>query len=183
MKKHIKELALPLCAFLVCFSLSPLIQLNYLELIPGDVGDALLCNYFLENIFLFICGKSESLWNLPFFHPFPYVLGFSENLFGSSIFYIIPRFLKVEPQTAFQIWFLIGYLLNYISSYWALRYIKMSVVSATVGAMIFTFALPTTAHAGHEQLHYRFGIPLSITLLISFLVNKNWVFLPLSGLF
>jgi hypothetical protein len=65
--------------FLLFFFFIPFSQLSNLSLMPGDVGDARLNNYFLENIYLFFKGKSDSLWHLGFFYPFPFTGGFSDN--------------------------------------------------------------------------------------------------------
>jgi len=59
-------------AFLLFFFAIPARQLGIglesgIPLMPGDVGDARLNNYFLENIFLFLQGGSESLLNMGFF--------------------------------------------------------------------------------------------------------------------
>ena len=150
----------------------PVFQLRGLTMMPGDLGDARLNNYFLENIFQFLIGRSESLWHLPFFYPFPYVLGFSDNLFGSAPIYLLARILVGEPDTAFQLWFYAGYVTNYGAAWWALRRMGGGVWSSSVGALIFAFALPTTTHVGHAQLHYRFGIPLSIVFFAEYL-NKG----------
>ncbi|NVK01960.1 MAG: hypothetical protein HWE12_10495 [Oceanospirillaceae bacterium] len=148
---------------------------------PGDIVDARLNNYFLENVFSFISGSSESLWHHSFFYPFPYVLGFSDNLFGSSPVYVLARFFAIESDSAFQIWFLVGYLLNFLAAYYALRRLNGSVVAAVVGALIFAFALPTTAHAGHAQLHYRFGLPLAIVFFAEFLNTKTFRYFLIAG--
>jgi hypothetical protein len=182
----IQKKLFPLLLFGIFFLAVPISQLGLdphllIKMIPGDIGDARLNNYFLENIYQFIQGKSESLWNLGFFWPFPYILGFSDNLFGSSPFYIIGRLIGSEADTAYQIWFLFGYVLNYIAAYYALRRLNASVLASSIGALIFTFALPTSAHAGHAQLHYRFGLPLSIVFFAEFLNSKAWRNLIISG--
>ena len=41
---------LPLIIFLLAFILIPIKQLGGFNLMPGDMGDARLNNYFLENI-------------------------------------------------------------------------------------------------------------------------------------
>jgi hypothetical protein len=170
----IKKLVVSISFFLVFFFAIPYAQLDHLYMMPGDLVDARLNNYFLENIYQFIRGNSPSLVNLSFFYPFPYVLGFSDNLFGSFPAYLIPRFLTGQSDTAFQIWYLFGYFLNYIAAFYALRKLDASVVASVVGALIFAFALPVTAQAGHDQLHYRFAVPLSITMFILFLDRKDW---------
>jgi hypothetical protein len=148
---------------------------------PGDVGDARLLNYFLENTFKFIEGVKSSFWHLPFFFPFQYVIGFSENLFGSAPTYIFARVFGASTETAFQIWFLFGYIANYCAGYYALRRLNGSVIASTVGAVIFAFALPTTAHAMHAHLHYRFGLPLAIVFFADFLNYKLWRYLLIAG--
>jgi hypothetical protein len=173
---------LPLILLLGAFFLIPFKQLSGFNLMPGDIGDARLNNYFLENIYLFLIGKNDSLWQLGFFAPFPFVLGFSDNLFGSSPIYLIARILQFKTDTSFQIWFYFGYVANYFAAYYSLRKLQFSVMASIVGALIFTFALPTTAHAGHAQLHYRFGIPLTIVFFIKFLEMQDWKALCLSGI-
>jgi hypothetical protein len=156
-------------------------QLDKLLLMPGDIGDARLVNYFLENVYQFMVGASDSLWHLPFFSPFPYVLGFSDNLFGSSPVYIFARLFGARTDDAYQIWFLLGYVANFIAAYYALRRLNGGILASTIGAFIFTFALPTSAHAMHAQLHYRFGLPLAIVFFSDFLNTKIWRYFFISG--
>jgi len=140
---------------------------------PGDTVDSRLNKYFLENIYQFFKGET-SLINLSFFYPYPDILGISDNLFGSSPIYLLARIFTHNSDSAYQIWYLFGYICNYAAAYFALRWLKISVFGAIIGALIFTFALPASAQMGHVQLHYRFGIPLSSASFILFLENKNW---------
>lgn len=184
MKMNSKDrwlLCLPLALFLLAFLAVPISQMHGLKMMPGDIGDARLNNYFLENIYQFITGHSASLWHLGFFSPFPYVLGFSDNLFGSSPVYLLARFLTGQADTAFQFWFFIGYGTNFVAAYYALRRLGGSTLASSIGALIFSFALPTSAHAGHAQLHYRFGIPLTITFFFLFLDRKEFHLLTAAG--
>lgn len=181
MPKQYCRLLVPLTLFIVAFIAAPLRQMHGLELMPGDIGDARLNNYFLENVYQFFFGRSESLWQLGFYYPFPYVLGFSDNLFGSAPIYMVARYITGETDTAFQLWFLAGYLVNFLGGYYALRRLGGSVLGATIGAIVFAFALPTTAHVGHAQLHYRFGVPLAATFFLLFLMQKKYSFLVASG--
>jgi len=176
-----KETYAVLFVFTLAFYFIPASQFNGFALMPGDIGDARLNNYFLENVFRFLTGRSDSLWHLPIFYPFPYVLGFSDNLFGSSPIYIFSRLFTKETDTAFQLWFYCGYVVNFLSAYYALRRLKGSALAATVGSVIFAFALPVTAHAGHAQLHYRFGIPLAILFLTKFYNSRACHCLLISG--
>lgn len=163
------------CAvFLSAFVVVPLRMYDGLDLVPGDFGDARLNNYFLESIYQFFGGRVPSLWHLSFFFPFPWISGLSDNLFGSSPVYIGARVAGMAPDTAFQIWFLAGYGANFAAAHYALRRLGGSPLAATIGALIFAFALPTSAHASHAQLHFRFGIPLALLFFAEFLDRKNW---------
>lgn len=169
--------ALFICAFVAV----PLRQLHGLALMPGDIGDARLNNYFLENIYQYFFGESESLWQLGFFTPFPYILGFSDNHFGSVPIYLLVRLFIAQPDTAFQLWFLFGYVVNFFAAYYAFRILGGSPLASSVGALIFAFALPTTAHAMHAQLHYRFGVPVAMAFFTLFLEQKKYRLLVISG--
>lgn len=57
-----------LLVFIFAFLLGPVVQLNFMTMMPGNIGDARLNNYFLENIYQFFAGCSESLWNLGLYH-------------------------------------------------------------------------------------------------------------------
>jgi hypothetical protein len=173
--------AIPAIMLIVGILALPIAQLGGLAMMPGGIGDARLNNYFLENFYRFLAGDSESLWHLPFFYPFPYVLGFSDNLFGSAPIYALVRTAGARADTAYQIWFFVGYALNFIAAYYGLRRLGRAPIAASVGALIFAFALPTTGHADHAQLHYRFALALALTFFVEFLDRKDWASLTLSA--
>jgi hypothetical protein len=177
-----KNIVLPTLLFIVAFLAVPISQLHGLRMMPGDLGDARLNNYFLENVYQFLIGRSDSLWHLNFFYPFPYVLGFSDNLFGSAPIYLLARLMTGKADTAFQIWFLLGYAVNFGAAYFSLRRLGGSQLAATIGSLIFAFALPTSGQANHAQLHYRFGVPIAITFFILFLQQKEFRLLTIAGL-
>jgi hypothetical protein len=166
-------LALATAAFLVCFLAVPIHQLAGFTQMPGDLGDARLNNYFLENIYLYFAGRSPSLVHLSFFAPFPYVLGFSDNLFGAAPIYLLARYISGESDTAFQIWYVASFPLNFMAAYYALRNMQAKSLGATFGALIFTFAFPVQSQMGHAQLSYRFAVPLATLALLRFLETKD----------
>lgn len=159
--------------FLLAFILGPLRQQHGLELIPGDFGDARLNNYFLENIYQFFLGNSPSLIHLNFFSFFPFVGGFSDNLFGASPIYLFFRGFTGQSDTAFQLWIYGSYIANYFSAYCGLRLLGIKPVAAIFGALIFAFSLPVFAKTLHAQLGYRFCVPLVIAYFYLFLESGN----------
>ena len=177
-----RRIVIPVSIFIFSFTLIPLRQFRGLTLMPGDLGDARLNNYFLETFYLRLTGELDSFWNMGMFFPYPLVGGFSDNHFGSAIFYVLPRYFLGQPETAFQIWFLIGYLLNFSFAYLALRKLGMSTIGASVGAGIFAFALPTSAHAIHAQLHHRWAIPMAFAAISTFLKGGGSKWLGIAAL-
>jgi hypothetical protein len=169
-----KKTTIVACLFAAAIYLHTLRQLDFLAMMPGDLVDARLNNYFLENIYQYATGNSRSLVQLPFFYPYPFVGGFSDNLFGSAPVYVLARHLTGQPDTAFQIWYLFGYLANYLAAYYAFRRLDIDCLAAATGALIFAFALPVTAHSAHAQLHYRFAVPIGGVMLYLFLVKKEY---------
>lgn len=167
--------------WLVAFTLGPLLQLKFGALMPGDLGDPRLNNYFLENIYQFLIGRSESLWHLGFFYPHPWILGLSDNLFGAAPVYLASRFAQIPSDTSFQIWFLASYGANYAAAYIALRRLKLSLPASILGALIFSFALPVPSQFEHAQLMYRFGAALAIGEAVRFVTEGGWKRLYASG--
>lgn len=144
------------------------------ELIPGDLGDSRLNNLFLENVYQYFFGSSDSLIHLPFFWPFPYVLGFSDNLWGSSPFYLLPRLFGLEPFLSFQIWYYIGFVANFIGAYYVLKRLQFKEAGAIVGAVFFTFNLPELWQMSHVQLHYRFLCPVALLFCLDFIKTADF---------
>lgn len=155
--------------FIAAFLLGPVRMLHGLDLMPGDFGDSRLNNYFLENIYQYIIGNTHSLVHLNFFGLFPYVLGFSDNLFGASPIYLFFRAVTGESDTAFQIWFYFSYVANYFAAYCGLRLLGISPVAAIFGSLVFAFSLPVSGKIAHAQLGYRFCVPLVIAYFYLFL--------------
>jgi len=181
-KFSFKNIYIPFFVFISCFIIIPIRQFRGLELIPGDLGDARFNNYVLETVYLRLTGQVESFWNMTMYYPYPLVGGFSDNHLGSSLIYALPRFLLGEPDTAFQIWFLLGYLLNFVSSYFALRKLGMSNFGSSVGSAIFAFSFPTSVHAVHVQLHHRWALPMALLAISKFLKGDGLKWLGISSL-
>lgn len=60
------KITMPLVVFICVFMLIPLAQLDMLVMMPRDIGDARLNNYFPENIYQVLTGATGSLWHLSF---------------------------------------------------------------------------------------------------------------------
>ena len=140
---------------------------------PGDLGDPRLNSYFLEHVWLWMSGADVQLWSPSFFYPFQNILGFSDNHFGSVLFYALFRFFGFSREYAFDAWFVIGALLNFAACFWVLRRWQFNHLASAVGAFIFAASLPVLMADNTAQLNYRFAIPLAWYLFYQGLQDQS----------
>ncbi|HEX7432584.1 MAG TPA: hypothetical protein VF326_02935 [Anaerolineaceae bacterium] len=139
-----------------------------LSLMPGDLGDTRFNNYLLEHFFRWILGLDKNYWNAAFFYPFPNTIAFSDNLLGTAPFYALFRATRLDRETAFQAWYMLGFLMNYTACVYVLQRLKLKPLAVAIAGFFFTYGLPILAQETHAQLLYRFGIPLACALLWQF---------------
>lgn len=136
--------------------------------LPGDLGDTRFNNYILEHDFRWITGQDSSLLNAPFFYPYPQTLTFSDNHFGSMLFYDTFRWLGLDLESALQAWYLLSYFLSFGAAAYVLKKFKLKPLAVGIGAFFFTFGLPLLEQESHMILFYRFCIPLACDAIWQF---------------
>ncbi len=146
---------------------------DYFSAVPGDFGDDRFNSVILEHLFRWVTGHEAALWSPPFFFPFEHVLAFSDNHFGSAIFYIVLRFLGLSREIAFDGWFLIGITLSFFCTCLAFRQVGFSKLASAVGAFVFCFSLPVLHLEIHAQLIYRFATPLAFVAFWNLLITRR----------
>src|SRR4051812_31860886 len=95
---------------------------------PGDT-DARFNQVILEHVYQWLSGKTPRLFSPPFFYPFQEALNFSDNHFGSALFYVVSRCLGASREIAFDIWFVIGFFLTFVASIFAFKKLGFSIVA------------------------------------------------------
>jgi len=154
-----------------------------LSKIPGDLGDSRFNNYILEHGYLYITGKVQYFWSAPFMYPEQNVIALSDNLIGSMPFYAIYRFLGINTETSFQLWFITITLLNYASATFVFYKLTKNLSIASLGAYIFAFSLVMFGQYTHLQVIPKFIIPFAFYFTILFFRNyqlKYFLFALLS---
>jgi hypothetical protein len=136
--------------------------------IAGEVVDSRYNLYVLEHTYQWLTGHPVSLISPPIFYPYPFVLFFSDTHFGSSFIYALFRLVGSSEYCAFNLWFLSGHFLSFLTCYYALARWNFGPLAAGIGACVFAFGLPSIAQMGHPQLVHRFCIPLAIYFLERF---------------
>lgn len=150
--------------------------------IPGDGADARFNIYILEHFYLALTGQVDSFIDASFFYPLTKTALFSDNHWGTGLIYSYFRFFDAQPFEAFISWFLVGFILNYWSSFYVLRKMELSELAAAIGAFLFTFGLPVIAQDGHAQLNYRPFIPLAFLAFHYYSQSKNFYYFAVTFL-
>ncbi len=164
----------PLMLLLLGMWLVPWQHTCQLACIPGDLGDARFNSVVLEHFYRWLNGTEQSLLSPRFFHPMPGASTFSDNHWGTAWIYAAFRALGADRYIAFDLWYLTGFLLNFVVSHVVFRKMQFSPWASAVAAFAFTFALPALARHGHAQLTYRFLVPLGLLLWQRCLADGRW---------
>jgi hypothetical protein len=151
--------------------------LTGLARIQGDTGDTRLINYILEHGYRWLVSMPghKNLWNPAFFYPIKNTLAYSDTLLGVLPFYVIWRILGIQPDTAFQLWWLTISSLNYVAFYFFLRScFRLTPLASASGSFLFSFGGPQVAQVGHQQLFAHFYIVVGIYALVRvFQINQD----------
>jgi hypothetical protein len=148
--------------------------------VPGDMGDARFVNYCLEHGYLYLKGEVASFWDADFMYPVKNVIAFSDNMLGSMPIYALARALGFERDSAFQVWFIILFALNYLLCYFALLKWFGNPVTCAVAAFAVAFGIFNVGQIYHGQVFPRFIIPFLFYWLWSWLQSGKsrylWLF-------
>lgn len=129
--------------------------------------------YVLEHGYRWLVRLDGSFWSAPFFYPAPNVIAYSDNHLGSFLFYSVFRILGAGRETAFQLWIISIFALNYFVTYFALKRQKFHLIGATAGAYLFTFSLVMAVQLGHIQLAPRFMVPVAFWMAYVFVESGS----------
>lgn len=150
-------LPIALCLYGLFFTFQPFWK--SLDAISGDLGDARFNIMVLEHTWLWVKGvpAHHSLFNMPMYYPHPNTYAYSDSLFSIAPLYWLLRWMGLDLYLSFQFWIVICSILNFTIYYlFAKKLISCSTLYSSLGAYIFSFALPRITHLGHAQLVAQF---------------------------
>lgn len=134
-------------------ALPPLVFSGFEE-IPGG-RDTQLINYSLEHSYRFLQRQPlhRDFWDPPIFYPARNVAAYTDTLLSLAPFYWPWRVLGFAPDSAFQIWLVTMWALNFLAFYVYLRRIfGLGETGAAAGAFLFAFGSARAANVLHPQL-------------------------------
>ncbi len=137
--------------------------------VQGGLGDSRLVNFSLEHGYRWLMGMplAKDLWSPPIFYPVTGTATYTDLMLGLGPFYWPWRWLGCTPHTAFQLWMLVCWSINFIGSYLLLRRgLRLAPVAATVGGYLFAFGSPRWMSMAHQQLVPQVWLLLSLAGLI-----------------
>ncbi|MBR3605932.1 MAG: hypothetical protein IKL52_07880 [Candidatus Gastranaerophilales bacterium] len=136
---------------------------------PGDFTDARFINYVLEHGYLWLnqIEIHKNFWDMPIFYPHKNTLAYSDIMLGAMLIYSPIRFIVKNPQSAFQIFYVITLILNFTSFYFLAKKFKLNSILASFSAYFFAFCLARHAQTIHLQLFWQFYMIFSILCFIS----------------
>lgn len=172
--QKIKQFILPLIVLILGLYIVPLgiFEMDF-STIPGDLGDARFNNYILEHGFQYFTGKLDSYWTAPFMFPYQNNIAFSDNLLGSLPLYIIARLAGFDKETSFQVWILLLFVLNFITTFWVLnKWLKNNLLACS-GAYIFAFSIMLVGNIYNVQTLPRFILPFLFYWLWMYLTTNK----------
>jgi hypothetical protein len=101
--------------------------------------------------------------------PFKNTIAFSDNLLGTMPIYAAFRAINFDRETSFQLWIIVLFALNYLSSFWVLNKWFKNIPLAITGAYIFAFGVFIIGQMDHIQVFPRFIAPLAFYWFWNFL--------------
>lgn len=151
----------PLTAFLVGMGYFCMRILGYdLAFIPGDLGDSRFINFILEHGFRWLKGDIDNFWDSGFMYPFQNTIALSDSMLGTLPIYSLFRVLNFSPETAYQLWWISIYALNFWVSYFIFKKWFQKPLMAVVLAYIFAFSIFNLGQLNYMQMAIRFMVPV-----------------------
>lgn len=142
--------------------------------IPGDLADARFNNYVLEHFYRFITGKEHGYWDAPFMYPYKNTIALSDNLLGTAPIYAAIRSGGFSRESAFQLWIIALFALNFWCCFIALRkWVAVDALAAS-GAYIFAFGIYSLGGLSHLQMLPKFMVPLAFLFFWRHLISGSW---------
>jgi len=141
--------------------------------VPGDLGDTRSIAYIAEHLWRWLMGEANSLLTTP--HSFPKKMTlFSEPFpFAESWIYLLLRLFGADSLTAFGLWHVSSFVLNYAVMAWCLHRLGFPALAIITGALFYAIALPVTGPGHHLSYMFRLYFPLTLIAWFGFVQHER----------
>lgn len=131
------------------------------SLVPNDLGDPLLNTWILAWDAR-VMPLTERWWNAPQFYPAAGTMAFSEHLLGLTIFTTPVILVTGNPLLAYNIAFLLSFVLSGLFAYFLAFTISRRHDCAFLAGLAFAFAPYRMAQLAHVQVLSSYWMPLAL---------------------
>ena len=172
MKAKAPEAALVVLAFatLTLVATFPLV-LHLGRALPGDLGDPLFTAWLLGWDADRLRHGLQGFWDAPILFPSVHTIAFSEHLLGIAIFVTPIIWLTGNPILAYDVAFLLTYVIAGSGMYLLAREITGRRDAAFLAGLIFAFAPMRALHVSHLQVLAWGWMPIALWGLHRFLAT------------
>jgi hypothetical protein len=164
-----REVALAVLVFLALTVLMTWPQAMRLRNGLTDLWDAKFCARILAWDYEATVRPSLGLFQVPFFHPARYVLGFSENLYGAAIFGFPMHAAGASPLLAYNVLFLLGMFLSALSAWALARFVTRDARASLFAGVVYAFLPWRMSQIPHIQFQWGAFLALLLLFLLRYL--------------
>ena len=147
--------------FLLTAALTWPLVLHPGSLVPNDLGDPLLNTWILAWDAR-VMPLTDRWWNAPQFYPAAGTMAFSEHLLGLTIFTTPVILVTGNPLLAYNIAFLLSFVLSGLFAYFLAFTISRRHDCAFLAGLAFAFAPYRMAQLAHVQVLSSYWMPLAL---------------------
>lgn len=136
---------------------------------PGDFGDSRFINYVLEHGYKWLRGIEPDFWRANFMYPLKDNIAISDSMAGALPIYALFRFMGIDVEPSYQLWWLSCCVLNFWLCFIAFKKLGFNPFLSAIGAYAFAFGINNFNQFVHLQFNCKFFAPIVIVLFYSFL--------------
>ncbi len=136
---------------------------------PGDFGDSRFINYVLEHGYKWLRGIEPDFWRANFMYPLKDNIAISDSMAGALPIYALFRFMGIEVEPSYQLWWLSCCILNFWLCFIAFKKLGFNPFLSAIGAYVFAFGINNFNQFVHLQFNCKFFVPITIALFYEFL--------------
>lgn len=140
----------------------------------SDPGDPYLNSWILHWDWWATFHRPLSLYHMPMFHPSPYALAFSENLYGIALLLFPFYAIGFEPLTVYGLATILGFALSGYGGFVLARLVTGSELAAVCAGIFYAFVPFRFDHLPHLQFTWGAWVPLLLAALLWHLRRPSW---------
>jgi hypothetical protein len=161
--------ALAAGVFLLAAVVSTWPQARHLRDGLTDVWDAKFTGWVMHWDFAQTFRDPLRLFHANIFHPAPYALAFSENLYGAAVFGFPLYAAGLSTLAAYNVLFLLGMALSGVGAWALARALTGDGAAAFLAGLVFAFNPWRLAQIPHIQFQWGVFLPLFLLFLLRYL--------------